>query len=160
MSIDLSGVPDVEAVFTLMQQLLDDIVYHFAENDVDLPGRQYVTVGQTAHDCEQLTVGFIQMYLGTPGDRIEVPQNCQAPRSIVLTVQLVRKVALPQGRTTPPDPEEITELTKQKTGDAWLLMDAVQKNACDTFGVIADVSVTNPQGEYQAVQLNVSVGVP
>lgn len=160
LAMELRDVPDHEVVGALMEQVLEHIVQYFEAAGLEVPGRRYLNVGQTAHDCEQLTVSFQQIYAGAPGDRAETPQKCNSPRSVVLTIQTVRRVALPAGRTTPPEPQEITDRTKQKTTDAWVMLDAALSLVDDYIGAIADVTVTNPSGEYQATVLNLTVGVP
>lgn len=158
--LDLSQVPNEKIVGALMQHILDKIVAVFDQAGVSLPERRFLHVGATAHDCEQVSVAFMQMYAGMPGGRIDEPQKCNSPRTTVLTIQVVRKVAMPEGRATPPTAENLTAHTEAKTTDAWLLMDASMTAVDDYIGVIADVTVTPPQGEYQAVSLNLSVGVP
>ncbi len=143
-----------------MQHVLDKIVDVFEQADVSLPDRRFLHVGATAHDCSQVSVSFMQMYAGMPGGRVNEPQKCNAPRTAVLTIQIVRKIAMPEGRATPPTADNLTMHTHEKTQDAWLLMDASMTAVEDYIGVLADVTVTPPQGEYQAVSLNLSVGIP
>lgn len=157
---DLLEVPDTEVVGALMQNVLDKILALFEYEDVSLPDRQYLAVGRTAHDCEQLTVSFQQMYLGPPGARADQPVRCHSPRSVVLTVQLVRCIVMPTGRSTTPNATATTDRTLSRMKDAWLLMDAVTQSLDDNLGIFGEVVVTDPQGEYQAIVLNVTVGVP
>lgn len=157
---DLLEVPDTEVTGAVMQNLLDKIRAVFEQADVSLPERQYLAVGRTAHDCEQLTVSFQQMYLGAPGVRVDQPVKCNSPRSVVLTVQLVRCVVMPVGRSTTPDAAKTTDRTLSRVTDAWLLMDAVTQALDDFLGIFGEVVITDPQAEYQAVVLNVTVGVP
>lgn len=145
-----------------MCEIMDTIVSVYEEHDVQLPDRQYIAMNSVAHDKEQLTIAFQQMYAGPPGNQMDVPVRCDGPRSIVLQIQLVRCIPVMGGRGQAPTPEQMIESTNTLTADVWLLMDAVLKSppACDYLGAIADVSVTDPSGGMQAVQLNVSVGVP
>lgn len=159
----LQGVPDEEVVGELMQFVLDEIVVTYEEANVSLPDRRYLHVGSTVHDCEQVTVQFIQMFLGTPGARADQVLPCTGPRSVILAAQVVRRVALPSGArgTTPPSAESLTSHTVEKMRDSWLLMDAMKHTANEYMGgVLMDVSVTPVQGEYQAVSLNITVGIP
>jgi hypothetical protein len=156
---DLSTVPNEEIVGALMQHILDKIVAVFDQAQVDLPARRYIHIGATAHDCEQLTISFLQMYAGPPGIRANEPQKCNSPRTAVFTVQLVRPAPLPEGRTQPPSIQSFYSHTLEKTRDAWLLMDAAMMAVDDYIGVIADVAVT-PPSDYQAIVLNLSVGIP
>lgn len=159
--LDLTGTPDQEIIGAVMEHIRLKINAVFEQADVSLPDRQYLTVGAEAHDCEQLTVSFRQMYLGGPGDQAETPQKCNSPRSIVLTIQLVRKVAMPpSARNTTPAASAINDVTLGRVTDAWLLMDAAQTAPDDYLGMLADVAITDPSGEYQAIVLNMTVGVP
>ena len=55
----------------------------------------------------------------------------------------------------------MNERTHERTTDAWLLMDSSLEAFQNEFtGVLTDVSVTNAQGGYQSVVLNLVVGIP
>src|SRR5262245_25830635 len=58
---------------------------------VPLPSRQYWTIGQTAHDCEQLVLCVQQMFLGTAAAPLDT-NLCNGPRSLTFTVEVVRCV--------------------------------------------------------------------
>lgn len=151
----------VENLGQLMTHVLSSIENVFEQADVPLPDRRYVTFGGTAHDCEQLTVSFIQMYLGPPGDVAAEPQRCNAPRSALLAIELVR--CLPVGpRGSAPSAAQATEHAIKQAVDAWLLVDGAAQQAFDPWGlgILADVTVTEPAGAYQAVVLNLTVAVP
>jgi hypothetical protein len=154
-------VPLTEAIHAAITGILDAIVVVYQDNDVSLPDRQYIAMNSVAHDCEQLTVAFQQMYLGPPGGQLDTPLKCDAPRSIVVQVQLARCVPIPNSRGQAPSIEQMNESTLIMTRDCMLLMEGVcASDAAQFLGYIADSSVTEPEGGIQAVQMNVVVGVP
>lgn len=158
----LSDVPNKDAVHAMMRVILDSINQVFQDEDVTLPDRQFTSVGAVPHDCEQLYISFVQMYLGPVGAEADEAQNCDSPRTAVMQIQLVRCIPRPTQRGAPPAAEVLDESTQQLTADAWLLMDGVgaANDALDRPGMMADVSVTDASGGYQAVQLNLSMMVP
>lgn len=150
-----------DAIYDLMQRVLDSIVIKFEQEEIELPERRYLSVGEVAHDCEQLTISFIQMYLGPPGQQAEAPSQCHDPRTAVIQVELTRTMPPNESRSSGPSPNAMNERTHDRTTDAWLLMDASLEAFQNEFtGVLTDVSVTNPQGGYQSVVLNLVVGIP
>lgn len=150
----------VESLGVLLENVLDGVASTFDLANVVLPEKQYIATGEVAHDCEQVTVSLIQMYLGAPGSQSEEPQRCNVPRSAVLQIQIARCLPPAAPRSTGPSVAAMTEMTKIQARDSWLLMDAALSAVDDYAGVLADVSVTNPAGGFQAVVLNLTVAVP
>ena len=71
---------------------------------IPLPERKYWTIGQTAHDCEQMVLAVQQMFLGTAENPIELTQ-CTGPRGLTFTVEVVRCVPGLTNRGQPPPAE-------------------------------------------------------
>src|SRR3954471_16962051 len=115
-------VPATEAIGAAMKDIIESINAVFEAEGVTLPSRQYILIGEAAHDCEQLTVSFEQLYLGGPGDEVGAPLQCDAARTIVVQVQLVRCIPKPT-RQNAVSVEEMIESTEQLTRDAWLLLE-------------------------------------
>lgn len=162
--------------------ILQTIEATYVQNAVDLPSRRYLSVGglaATVHDCEQVTISFEQGYSGTPGNQAQDPVKCDAPRSGVYVVELVRAVPLPN--TTAPlgknglapsrfsdaaqssttvaalPPSVLTEMAKTQMRDAMLLMEAGLRAGQTTLtGAIVDVSAGTPQGGYQGMIMTVT----
>lgn len=152
-------------VKNLLQNVLDSIVSIFDSYDVQLPSRQYWTVGQAAIDCEQLSVSLIQLYLGAPGDQAALPQRCNMPRSAVMTVVLAREIPVVGVNGRPPTAEKISEGAEISAVDAWVLMQSI--NVLDqwepgTFGIgtIATLDIPAPEGGFQAVTMQLTMAVP
>lgn len=149
-----------ESLKTLMDGVLEAVLSVFEQAGVTLPARSYIAVGQPPHDCEQVTVSFQQLYLGPPGDEATAPQRCEAPRTAVLLVEIVR--CTPQsGRTAGPSVESLSAYGGERAIDAYLLLEAGAK-AADQWGLgtMADVSPGNDGGAMQAISMNLIVAVP
>lgn len=158
----MSDVPDEDAVADAMWAVLESIVGYYELKDYPLPERRYIAMNSVAHDCEQLTVAFQQLYVGPPGNQLEEPMKCESPRSIVLQIQLVRCVPVVQVRGTAPTAEQITDSTLQMARDSWMILEGAMlaPPVVNWLGAIADVAVTEPSGGFQAVQLNMVLSVP
>lgn len=159
------------------ERIMNAVVATFAEHEIDLPERRYLAVGgqgMTVHDCEQVTVSFEQGYTGLAGNQAQEPVRCDAPRSGVYIVEIVR--ALPQPNTSDANPAttvpsrfgQVTtgveilpadvqsEIARVQMRDAILLMDASLRAADTTLGSLADVAAGQPQGGYQAMVLTLT----
>jgi hypothetical protein len=147
-----------DAISYNMDKALQAAVDSLTAAGQDVPDRRYKTFGQTVWDCEQLTITMIQAYLGDPGDQAVGPQMCDGPRSGVFQMELVRCV--PSGYNaktkTAPNPEQFNEKTEGWARDAWALLD-VPRYLADYHTAIADVSITEPQGGFLAIVLNLVV---
>lgn len=156
-----SDVPNTDVIHTVMQDILDAIIAVYQAEDVALPDRHVLSVGVTPHDCEQVNVSFEQLYIGGPGDEADQPMRCDAPRTVGLTVQIVRCIPVPKARGAAPEPAAMGLSTLQLTADAWLLLEGIMASgAADYLGALADISIAAPSGGYQAIQASVVVGVP
>ena len=91
--IDISTV-DSRALHLkdFLDAVLAKVVATYEEYNIDLPSRRFWTMGEPAIDCEQLSVSFIQMYLGLPGDQASQPQRCTQPRTAVLSIAVSRQI--------------------------------------------------------------------
>jgi hypothetical protein len=151
---------DLEFTRTLathVQDVLDIVVQTFGQAGVTLPERQYITSGGTAHDCEQVTVSFQQMYLGPPGDQAAEPQRCDGPRSASVLVEVVRCIPSVNSRTGVPDPQAQANFAVQQLVDAWMLLEA--GTLMTVYGILGDVTAGEPQGSYQAMSLTLTMMV-
>jgi hypothetical protein len=144
-----------------MQNIVDSIVQVYQDANVAVPDRHILSVGTTPHDCEQINVSLEQLYIGAPGDQAEQPMRCDAPRTVGLTVQLVRCIPTPTGRGQAPNPARMSLSTEQLTADFWLLMEGIMASeAVEYLGALVDIDASPPSGAYQAIQANVVIGVP
>lgn len=151
---------DRDRIFNLGQHVLEVINSVFEQASVKLPSKQYVAIGPTAHDCEQVTVGFEQIYLGPPGLQAEEPQQCNVPRSVVWRCEVVRQVPVVSGgRAESPSAKRMNEYAKEQLRDMYLLLEAGAYSDEDWLGVITDGAVTQAQGGYQAAILNLVMGL-
>ena len=164
--VDISGVSeDALNIVDLMDNILADVVATFESYAVPLPSRRYWTVGQSAIDCEQLTLALTQGFLGSPGNQLSEPQRCTVPRSVVVLITVAREVPVVGVNGRPPAADKITEGSKIAAVDAWVLLQSL--NAFDQWeqyglglGVIATVEFSPPEGGFQLVTMELTIGVP
>ena len=98
--------------------LLDLVVTAGTEQGVALPARRYITAGAAggeAWDCEQLTVGLVQLGpLPAAGQAAEASRSSLVPAgavplsAAVLRVEIVRCAPVMDDDTDPPDPADET----------------------------------------------------
>lgn len=156
---DLDVDPDeIDSIANTMDTVLARVVATFDVAQVDLPSRRYIWFGPTVVDCEQVTVSLLQHYLGSPGDEASAPQPCHGPRSIVLSVQVVRCTPTMTKTGAAPRATDMATYARSRARDTYILMEAGLKT-CDVWGVgaIADVSPGAVQGGYQSIILNLTV---
>jgi hypothetical protein len=157
------------------EHILATIETVFAEHEVALPERRYLSVGgqgTTVHDGPQVTVTFEQGYSGRPGNQAQEPVRCDGPRTGVFVVEVVRPIPVANTPEATPatqipsrygqvvsgvdtiEPDKLTDVAKTQMKDAMILLDAGMR-AADTGiqGGICDVSAGQPQGGLQAMIL-------
>lgn len=156
----------------LLQGTLDKVVSIYASYNMPLPGRQYWTLGAPAFDCEQVTVNLVQMYLGEPGNEAALPVPCNAPRSAVLEIAVVRTTAVPNSQGKPPSPEAIIQHAEFLAADSMILMDSIKQfdswgidedpilAGLPGLGVIATLEARPAEGGYHAIVLQLTLAVP
>lgn len=153
-------------VYGTLERLHNSIITTFNEKGVGLPVRQYFAAGdeaQNAWDCEQLTLNVTQVYLGIPGTPTIQPRGCDLAMNADFVVQLVRCVPQPTtirsgSALRPPSAAALTEMTHVQGIDASILLESVF-NMRFGGGLIASVSFTGVQGEYQATILTISASL-
>lgn len=160
-----NDVAPIDKTAWLMDTIMNCVEETFAGYGIELPALRYLTFATPSHDCEQVTVSMIQAYLGPPGDQAAGPQPCSGPRSGIFQVEIVRcitdgveKNLRARNGSTAPDVDKISAYARLRTKDAWALLE-VPNHFSDYNGAIADVSVTEPQGKFQAVVLNLVVQI-
>jgi hypothetical protein len=164
---DISAVDDsARNLAVFLQDVLDRVVEVYGTYNMPLPGRRYYTLSSPVIDCEQLSVSFIQMYLGAPGDEATEPRRGQDPRSASLSIQIARAVPVTQPYGQPPEADSIQAAAEVSALDAWILMESINK--LDTWsqtgpfglGVIATVDSDPPEGGFQVTRMTITMAVP
>lgn len=151
-------VPDHVLVSRLLSETLETVIEQFAIAGVSLPSRQYISVSQTVHDCEQVTVQLDQVYNGSPGDQAQTPSRCNGPRSAVMVIQVVRCVP-EAGRAPYPPVDAMNAYADSRAQDAWLLLESGLLVGNDYLGALVDVTTNPAEGNMQAVVATVVVGI-
>lgn len=164
---DISGVDEsAKNLAVFLQDVLDRVVEVYSTYNMPLPARRYYTLAAPVIDCEQLSVSFIQMYLGAPGDEATEPRRGQDPRSASLSIQIARGVPVTQASGQPPTPESIQAGAEVSALDAWILMESINKldswsqSGPFGLGVIATVDSDPPEGGFQVTRMTITMAVP
>lgn len=172
---------DKNDIVEMAEHILATVNRVYAEEGVSLPERQYFVIGgmgQTVHDCEQVTVSWSQTYSGMPGDEATQMAQCNGIHTGSFIVEVVRKISvinnnevneqttgspniparygsLNAGNTIPEPSTMMSEATVQMQ-DAILLLRAglTAGEGSTTNRSIVDVSAGTPLGGYQAVIMN------
>jgi hypothetical protein len=164
-------IPDIvleqySDVWDTLNHIKDTIETTYEQVGMPLPERRFVAVGNVADsvvvDCEQLNVNFIQSYFGNPGQPNVQLRGCELLKSGDFVVQVTRCV-LPRtksarGGLTAPSTEFLDEKALIQSIDSDLLLDASAAMS-SAQGVSASVAPGGVQGEYQSVQLNLSISL-
>ena len=164
--IDFTGVSeDATNLRDMFDGVLDRIQTVFQSYNVNLPKRRYWTMGLPAIDGEQLVIYFNQMYLGTPGAQVNIPQRCHVPRSATFTISISREIPSVGSSGKPPSPDKIQLASEVLAIDSWVLMESI--NLLDQWddtgyglGVIATLETAPPEGGYQTTSLQITMSVP
>jgi hypothetical protein len=123
---------------------LDCVIHQYehgySAGAVPLPGRKYWTIGQTAHDCEQMVLCVQQMFLGTSAMPLETSQ-CNGPRSLTFTVEVVRCVPGLNNRGQPPAALAIQAASVDPVVDMEILMDCAHCFDPFNVGIVATIDV-------------------
>lgn len=157
--------------------LLDLVVSAGTEQGIALPARRYITSGAAggeAWDCEQLTVGLVQLGpLPAAGQAAEASRSSLVPAgavplaAAVLRVEIVRCAPVMDDDAEPPDPADETAAGEQALRDAALLH-LVRARAATlaalTGGSPGDVRLgpvipSGPSGGYAAMAMTVAVTI-
>lgn len=155
-------------VYSTMEHILSTVEQLYLQAGVDLPARRYVAVGDvgsTVYDCEQVTVNFVQGYLGTPGQPAQQPSGCELAMSGDFVVQVVRCVpemktvgSGPRAKFVAPSAASISASSLVQAVDAQLLLEA-SWSMVSLQGTIATVGAGGASGQYQPIILNLSLSL-
>jgi hypothetical protein len=152
--------PDYAADFMIppwVEAALANIVNHYdSVVHVVLPERRYWTVGQTAHDCEQLVLAVQQMFLGTAENPMELTQ-CSGPRGLTFTVEVVRCVPTLDNRGKPPAGDVIETASVNPVIDMEIMLDLAKYFDPYSTGVIVNVDPITAQGGFHGAIATYSV---
>lgn len=151
-----------------MQRILDAVETGYAAAGILLPERRFTAVGDVASslaiDCEQVTVNFVQLYVGEPGQPNLISQDCLGLMSADFVVQVTRCVPILKakpgvaGRFKAPPIEEVIAATKTQAVDAQLLFE-IAAGISSLQGKVATVIPSGSDGGYQSVAINISMSL-
>lgn len=156
--------PEAFHLRNLLQRLLEQTEAIYEAAGVPLPSRRYWCLGQAAEDCDQLTVVFQNMNLGTPGEQQQEPMNCHGPKFATVQINVTRNMVNSETSTTPPREDRIIAASEWMAIDAWLLMDNLKVYDVTSLGtpgagVMATVTTPPPSGNVQTTTLTLTIGL-
>jgi hypothetical protein len=152
--------PDDLSIVTLGRDILAGVVEGYGAHGIELPSRQYLTLGTPVNDCEQLVVSWQQAYLGTPGDEASLPQQCDAVKTAVFTVQLCRSMPVVSESGKSPSAEAIQSASEVALLDAYVLFDLVAHIDPFGLGVIVTTDVVEVSGGLSCIQVQTTLAIP
>ena len=124
---------------------LQCVIDRYFQLGVPLPERRYWTIGQTAHDCEQVVLCVQQMFLGTSAFPAET-SLCNGPRGLTFTIEVVRCTPTVSNRGQAPAALAIQEATVDPVIDMEILMDCAECFDPYTAGIVATIDVIPASG--------------
>lgn len=159
---------NVADVYDMAETVLQTIREVYAENGTTLPNRQYVIVGATAHDCEQVTVSFMVLSDGLPNSSNGRTSAgaCINPTNGTFLIEVVRD--LPpvsggrNGASVVPTAIAITNTARTQMIDARLLSEVAHRMMQDSIfpGAGAySIAAGAPSGLRQAMQMELNIAV-
>jgi hypothetical protein len=129
-----------------VDKAMRDIVEHYETKvNVPLPARRYWTIGTTAHDCEQMVLAVQQSFLGTAENPLETTQ-CNGPRGLTFTVEVVRCVPGLTNRGQPPTQESVQLASIHPVIDMEIMLDLAQYFDPYLTGVVVNVDPISASG--------------
>jgi hypothetical protein len=147
----------VASVARYITQVIEKV---FSDNRVELPDRRIITIGSVAVDEPLLAVMFGGVAVGPPGNELNTPLRGESPRSLTFNVELWRQTPAIGPTGVSPSPTEITASAETIMMDSWLLLEAAYASDQLGVGVIANVTVNEPQGEMSGVAMAIELQVP
>jgi hypothetical protein len=153
--------PDYAGQFVVppfAENAMISIADHYVKVGVPLPERRYWTIGQTAHDCEQMVLCIQQMFLGTAENPLELTQ-CNGPRGLTFTVEVVRCVPGLDNRGRAPEGPKIEEASVNPAIDMEIMLDLASYFDPYNIGVIVNVDPLSANGGMHGAIATYSVSL-
>ena len=154
--------PDYAGSFVVpvfVEKAMQDIREHYETKvGVPLPERQYWTIGQTAHDCEQMVLAVQQMFIGTAEAPLETTQ-CNGPRGLTFTVEVIRCVPGLDNRGRPPAADAIEVASVNPVIDMEIMLDLAAYFDPYALGVVVNVDPISASGGMHGAIATYSVSL-
>lgn len=116
-----------DRLYAAARALLDQVVAYYAEQDVPLPPRQFVSDGTPAWDCEQVVTYVERTFSGTLENENTRPLNCLVVRSAQIVIEIARctPVFANEYDDAPPTGEAIEAVSQLVLADSMHLTNAI-----------------------------------
>jgi|SRR4051812_22498466 hypothetical protein len=127
------------------------VVNEYDRRGVPLPERQYWTIAETAHDCEQMVLCVQQMFLGTAAFPLETSQ-CNGPRGLTFTIEVIRCVPTLDNHGKAPAGDRIEVASVNPVVDMQILMDCAKCFDPYSAGIVVTIdTIPNGGGMHGAI---------
>lgn len=149
---------------SLARWILSQIEATYTENvefATPLPERRLVTIGSVSVDVPLLAVMFGGSTIGPPGNELTRPLRGDTPRSAAFNVELWRPIETSMPGGFEPAPADVVSAWSEVVmQDTWWLLEAAAR--CDQMGVgvIASVTVNEPQGDMVGCSMGLELQIP
>jgi hypothetical protein len=142
-----------------VENAMANIIEHYETKvAVPLPERRYWTIGTTAHDCEQMVLAVQQMFIGTAEAPLETTQ-CNGPRGLTFTVEVVRCVPGMDNRGRPPTGEALEVASVNPVIDMEIMLDLASYFDPYALGVVVNVDPISASGGMHGAIATYSVSL-
>lgn len=108
-------------LYDLGADVLAAVVGAYADADVDLPDRRYVTAGLPVDDCEQAVVWLGRLFTGLPHTEVTDPEHVGFARTLEMGVRVTRCVPAVDEQGNAPPASEIDAAGAAVATDLWVL---------------------------------------
>jgi hypothetical protein len=147
-------------IASVARYIMQVIEKTFDDYGIELPERRVIAIGSVAVDAPLVAVMFGGVAVGAPGNELNAPLRGDSPRSLTFNVELWRQTPAIGPSGLAPTATEITTSAEAIMNDSWLLLEAAYASDQLGVGVIANVTVNEPQGEMSGVSMAVELQVP
>lgn len=140
--------------------LLETIVNVYAEQGIDLPTRQVITIGSVAVDGPVLAVMYGGITVGPPGNEMSTPYRGDSARTLTFNVELWRETPVIGMSGSVPPASAVTDAAEATMEDSWWLMESAFASDQMGIGIVASATVNEPQGGMVGVSMMMEMVVP
>jgi hypothetical protein len=157
-----------DTLYVIARTILDEAETRLDNAGRPVPARRYVHAGQTAWDCDQLTVEITRVFAGQPGVEglgLEDRESCVGLRTVEYLVELVRCFPTLNAAGAAPTMTALDYASQEIATDGWIIVQgladaaaagSIADTACDDVA-IGTLLFPEPQGAMVGIKLPIQV---
>lgn len=142
--------------YTEIRKVLNYVLQVGTDKHAGLPAREYVTVGEIVHDCEQVVGALLITETGI-AEAITAPGplffqgGCPPVWRIIFNIEIVRCTPRMDEGGEPPKPTDLESDAQVRAMDTYLLQTAAKLRGDEHFGgVSCQITYPAPSGGFSA----------